>query len=198
MVSTFTGFPSKENDGRADLHRKRISRHCTDEKRFGSLPSWMAHTIMTIHPTSGMHQSSRNHALLFVSCSRRAPTAREGSRTPSENSADSVSLTMPAATDARVVKRNHHQYSDREARPSNAAYFEKQVLMDSSCLPIVVYEKSMNVASIGVERRFSRHGPLPGSRRWWYGDSRRHGNQCQLHITLSSRNAFLPGTLFWK
>lgn len=78
-----------------------------------------------------MNQSRRNHPLLSVSCSRRAPTARDGSKTPSEKSPDNISLTIPDAADAKKVKRNHHQYSDREARPLNAAYFEKQVLMDS-------------------------------------------------------------------
>jgi hypothetical protein len=35
------------------------------------------------------------------------------------------------AADARNVNRKNHQYSDLEARPSNIAYFEKQVRIDS-------------------------------------------------------------------
>lgn len=50
--------------------------------------------------------------------------------TARENSADNFSLTMLVATVANNTNRNHHQYSEREARPVKSAYFEKQVLMD--------------------------------------------------------------------
>lgn len=79
----------------------------------------------------GISQSRRSHPLLSVSCNRRAPTAKDGSRTAKENNPDAFSLTMLDAIDARNVKSKNHQYSDRVARPSNAAYFEKHVLMDS-------------------------------------------------------------------
>jgi len=137
------------------IQREGITPHSADEKRFGSLASCTAHTIKTIHPTIGINQSSRNHPLLSVSCSRRAPTAREGSKTAKEKSPDNISLTMPDATDARKVKRNHHQYSDREARPSNVAYFEKQVLMDlpnvMSCPLVVVCGDYIDVAFCGFQ-----------------------------------------------
>jgi len=51
--------------------------------------------------------------------------------TAKENSADNFSLTMPVAIVANNTNRNHHQYSEREARPEKSAYFEKQVLIDS-------------------------------------------------------------------
>mgnify|MGYP003597653833 FL=1 len=38
---------------------------------------------------------------------------------------------MLVATVANNTNKNHHQYSEREARPEKSAYFEKQVLMDS-------------------------------------------------------------------
>jgi hypothetical protein len=103
-----------------------------------------------IQPIKGMNQSSRYHALRSVSCSRRAPTARDGSRIAREKSPDKVSLTMPAVADARKVNRNYYQNSDREARLSNVAYLEKLVLMDSPkviwCLLIFVYGKDIGAA----------------------------------------------------
>ena len=44
---------------------------------------------------------------------------------------DSVGLIVPIINDVSTVKRKNHQNSGREARPSNTAYLEKQVLMDS-------------------------------------------------------------------
>jgi hypothetical protein len=91
----------------------------------------VAHTIRIIHPIMGINQRRRNHPLLSTSGNRRTPTAIDGRRTANENRPDNVSLTMPSAADARNVNRKNHQYSDLEARPSNIAYFEKQVRIDS-------------------------------------------------------------------
>jgi hypothetical protein len=63
---------------------------------------------------------------------------------------------MPDAADTRTVKRKNHQNSDRRARPSNAAYFEKQVLMDSPnvifSLPIQVDWNNMGVTVSDIDR----------------------------------------------
>jgi len=103
----------------------------TDENRFGSLPSCTSHTSKIIHPMTGISHNRTNQPLWSVSCNRRTPTARPGKNTAREKRPPAVSLIMPVAADARTTNRNHHQYSERVAHPSNVAYLEKQMLMDS-------------------------------------------------------------------
>jgi hypothetical protein len=54
---------------------------------------------------------------------------------------------------ATVVKRNHHQNSDLEARPLNSAYFEKQTLTDSVNVILGTFHGGLGF--IGQGRRIS-------------------------------------------
>ena len=63
---------------------------------------------------------------------------------------------MPIAIDAKHKKRKNHQYSEREARPSNNAYFEKQVLMESPKVMLyphnMVYQNSKKLRLPCIEK----------------------------------------------
>jgi hypothetical protein len=84
---------------------------------------------------------------------------------------------MPVASDIRTVKRNHHQYSDREARPSNAAYFEKQVLIDSpnviQGLPGLCVNGKKQKMIPGFSGKYPAKGRLPTGLRGAYPFSRK-------------------------
>lgn len=47
-------------------------------------PACAHHIISMIAPTKGMSANSCSHPLLPISCRRRAPTAKEGTKTTSE------------------------------------------------------------------------------------------------------------------
>jgi hypothetical protein len=116
--------------GCGNLHHSRT--HQAGPYWLGSLPSCAVHMISKIHPIKGISPSSSNHPLRFVSCSLRAPTARQGKRVPRLKRIDTVSLITVAAIEAKTTNRVHHQYSDRDARPLKSAYLEKHVLIDST------------------------------------------------------------------
>lgn len=97
------------------------------------------------HPTMGMKQRMTYPPFLPVSCSRRTVTERMGRKstngmpkyTPKliykaiESCISSILKSVNRRWSANKVSQENsmkYQYSGREARPSNTAYFLKQVL----------------------------------------------------------------------
>ena len=67
---------------------------------------------------------------MLVSCNRRAPTANDGSTTPSEIIHPITGIKFKTRFTIKVNRKNH-QYSEREARSPKSMYFWKQVFIDS-------------------------------------------------------------------
>ena len=103
-------------------------------KRFGpASPRRQSQISRTSQPTSGTMPISSHQPLRLLSCSRRTPTASDGSNRASDtrvfsgdttististkNAASSRALPMLA----RMVNSTKNQYSDRMARPSKVA-----------------------------------------------------------------------------
>lgn len=137
-----------------------------------SSPRLANHQIRMIQPISGISQISSHQPDRPVSCSRLTPTASEGSRTTSDQIADSgwglwpIPPIMPAegpkrmastrlrtACARRLNSANHHN-SDRGARPVKSANLEKHVRM--------AVPKSVSETSLRQDE--SRKGcPSPGA-----------------------------------
>ena len=87
--------------------------------------------ISTIQPITGNNHSNCHQPLREVSCSRRVPTASEGSSTSSEYSDPRCWCTSDRTKLATKLNSANHQYSERDARPAKSAYREKHCFTDS-------------------------------------------------------------------
>lgn len=81
------------------------------------------------------HKIIAHKALRLVSCKRRTDTAMLGNIVAKQNITCStlmpIILSIDIITKLIIVHSNdHHQNSDRDARPEKVAYFLKQVLID--------------------------------------------------------------------
>lgn len=99
-----------------------------------------------MHPIRGISARSSHQPDRPVSCSRRAPTASPGSSTASDRrtpttpvpariaSVPRIASIAAATKEAATTASAQYQYSEREARPENVAYFDRQMLIASSKL----------------------------------------------------------------
>ena len=81
-------------------------------------------------------------------------------RSPNANPRSPAVTTSTKAAKklSSVVNSTHHQYSDREARPSKVAYFEKQADIESVSV--------MNLSSLVVDSRLGYCCMTSKGREW--------------------------------
>ena len=85
-----------------------------------------AHRLPSItKPPIGTSRNNCHHPLLPISCNRREPAARKGSKVATRNTLVNDSFKYANAAAARVTKRVNYQNSARVARPLKSAYFVK-------------------------------------------------------------------------
>jgi hypothetical protein len=99
--------------------------------------------IIQTHSTSdpkAVRCNNSHQADAFMSCKRRAPTAKLGTRTNTKNPHETGKPTAGPENEetkaliiihAKMVNKTNHQYSAREARPEKVAYLPKQAMTAS-------------------------------------------------------------------